>query len=234
MGLSDYGLLAELFEYPVDGFPETVQRVRQYVADNHPGACASMDAFCEHLPIDSLLEIQELYTRSFDVQAVTTLDVGYVLFGEDYKRGEILSNLAREHRKAGNECGTELPDHLANLLRLIPKLADSELRNELVCEVVGPALRIMIGEFAPERLAKNDALYEKHHKTLIASNPETRTLYRHALQTLYDILGEDFVLTEKPLLEQTSDFLKSVAKEMAIEASDGKVSLPLAADEGTP
>jgi hypothetical protein len=37
-----------------------------------------------------------LFTRSFDVQAVTTLDLGYIVFGEDYKRGELLVNRAPE------------------------------------------------------------------------------------------------------------------------------------------
>ena len=46
---------------------------------------------------------EEIYTRTFDVQAITTLDVGYVLFGDDYKRGELLVNLNNEHTKAGND-----------------------------------------------------------------------------------------------------------------------------------
>ena len=45
-------------------------------------------------------------------QVLATLDIGYVLFGDDYKRGELLANLNQEHRKANNDCGTELADHL--------------------------------------------------------------------------------------------------------------------------
>ena len=73
------------------------------------------------------LDLQELHTRTFDVQSLTTLDIGYVLFGDDYKRGALLSNLNQEHSRAENDCRGELADHLPNLLRLIPKLKDQDL-----------------------------------------------------------------------------------------------------------
>ena len=62
----------------------------------------------------------------------------------------MLSNLNREHAKAGNDCGSELADHLPNLLRLLPKLENAGLREELVREVLVPALMLMIREFDPE------------------------------------------------------------------------------------
>ena len=68
----------------------------------------------------------ELYLRTFDVQAITTLDIGYVLFGEDYKRGALLAGLSAEHKKVSNDCGIELADHLPNVLRLLPKMEAGE------------------------------------------------------------------------------------------------------------
>ena len=97
--------------------------------------------------------MQEIFTRSFDVQAITTLGVGYVMFGDDYKRGELLVNLNREHREAGVECGTELPDHLPNVLACSAGGRIRRSSAEFVEEILHPALRMMIEEFGRIALA---------------------------------------------------------------------------------
>ncbi len=158
--------------------------------------------------------------RSFDVQAVTTLDIGYVLFGDDYKRGELLSNLNREHQAHDNDCGRELADHLPNVLRLMERLDDEELVGELVQEIVAPALRSMIGEFASNRIEQKNKAYRKHYKTLIetpASSVSVATLYRHALQSLYDVLKQDFSFVEKIPVQANSDFPRLLSSENEIE-----------------
>jgi nitrate reductase assembly molybdenum cofactor insertion protein NarJ len=219
---SHYPLLAELFEYPYAGYAQRVRQVTQVLSEHYCEAGAELDQFQKVLPKRGLHTLQELFTRSFDVQAITTLDVGYVLFGDDYKRGELLANLNREHREAGNNCGHELADHLPNILRLIGKLRDKELVEELVQEILAPALRQMIGEFSPERIQKKNESYVKHYKTLIAS-PETEvvTLYQFALKALYEVLKQDFMLTERNPPESTSDFLRSVGRENDIEERVG-------------
>ena len=144
-----YHLLAGLFEYPDVGFPEAVRQIKQFLDGNYPEAAGEIGKFVDYLPADDLLTMQELFTRSFDVQAIATLDIGYVLFGDDYKRGEMLANLNREHLAAKNDCGTELADHLPNILRLMSLLKDEELIEDLAYAIVGPALLEMIGEFDP-------------------------------------------------------------------------------------
>jgi nitrate reductase assembly molybdenum cofactor insertion protein NarJ len=172
------------------------------------------------LPSADLLTMQELFTRSFDVQAATTLDIGYVMFGDDYKRGEMLANLNREHLEAGVDCGTELADHLPNLLRLMAAHQDEELINDLASEILAPALRQMIGEFSTDRIEKRNVSYQKHYKTLIetpAVASEAVTLYQFALKSLYQVLQQDFSLSNKIPLKMTSDFLASVGQENEIE-----------------
>ena len=144
-----YGALADLFLYPDARFGETAAQIQEFLEDASPAAARELREFTEFVSHASLIELEELYTRSFDVQAVTTLDLGYVIFGDDYKRGELLVNLSREHAESGVDCGAELPDHLPNVLRLLEALHDSELRAELVKKIVGPALRKIIGEFDP-------------------------------------------------------------------------------------
>jgi hypothetical protein len=105
------------------------------------------------------------------------------------------------------------------VLRLLPKLTDVTLRDDLVRVLVAPALREMIREFEPERLAKKEDLYRKHHKTIIeVATGETRTAYRHALEAVYAVLRKDFALTDRVPIEQKSMFACSVDVEIGIES----------------
>jgi nitrate reductase assembly molybdenum cofactor insertion protein NarJ len=114
-----YALMANLFEYPHPEYPDKAAEVYKFLSATYPSAARELNRFRELLPIQNVRTMRGLYTHTFDVQAITTLDIGYVLFGDDYKRGELLANLSREHREAGNDCGHELADHLPNVLRLM-------------------------------------------------------------------------------------------------------------------
>ena len=220
-----YSLLAALFEYPDADYPQRVLDIKDFLVGPYVKAAAELDRFLEFLPTHDLMTMQELFTRSFDVQAVTTLDIGYVLFGDYYKRGEMLANLNREHLEAGVDCGTELADYLPNLLRLMATHGDEELIRELANDIVAPALRQMIGEFEPDRIEKRNVSYKKHYKTLIetpAVGTEAVTLYQFALKSLYQVLKQDFSLIESIPLKLTSDFLASVGRENEIEESANK------------
>src|SRR3989338_189966 len=211
--MNHYSLLADLFEYPQPGYIETVKGVQFYLKKNYPEAAETLSSFSNHIFQMSLKDIQELYSRSFDVQAATTLDVGYVMFGDDYKRGELLVNLNREHREAQNECGHELPDHLPNMLRLIVKLKDEALVMELVREIMAPALLKMVSDFDPKRLENREILYRKHYKTVIEIERDKAIIFGYALGALYKVLKNVFSLTEKKEIPATSQFLQFVNKE---------------------
>ena len=68
-------------------------------------------------------------------------------------------------------------------------------------------------------MQKNKA-YKKHYKTLIetpVSSVSVATLYRHALQSLYDVLKQDFSFVEKIPVQANSDFLRLLSSENEIE-----------------
>jgi len=130
--LSHYHTVADLFDYPDLEYPQRVRKVIDLLDGSYPAAVAELERFLELLPAQELRTMQELFTRSFDVQAATTLDIGYVMFGDDYKRGELLANLNREHLAVENDCGRELSDHLPNLLRLLSKIKDKDFADELL------------------------------------------------------------------------------------------------------
>jgi len=144
-----------------------------------------------------------------------------VLFGDDYKRGELLANLNQEHHKASNDCGTELADYLPNILRLMSLLRDEELVRDLAYAIIAPALLEMIGEFDISRIQKKNESYKKHYKTLIempaVQTDEAVTLYKFALKALYEVLKQDFSLIRTKPLQRTNDFLGSIVRENDIE-----------------
>lgn len=217
MNLSHYTLLADLFQYPDGGYQQKMKVIQNFLNDNYPEADEDIDTFVELLPADDLNTMEELYIRSFDVQSITTMDIGYILFGDDYKRGELLANLNREHKQADNDCGSELGDHLPNLLRLISKLDDQELIVEMIEELIVPALAKMISEFEPGRMKKKNELYEKHYKTLIETPEEGSLIYLSALKALDKVIRKDFSIIDKPVKRQTIDFLQSLDTEIEIE-----------------
>jgi hypothetical protein len=165
--------------------------------------------------------MEELFMRTFEVQSVTTLDIGYVLFGDDYKRGKLLVHLNQEHRKAENDCYHELADHLPNILRLLPKMDDTALRQELVEKIVVPALNKIIGEFDPQKVAEKNKVYQKHHKALLEEPPGYGTIYVYPLKAVLLALQQDFQVEKAaPMPPGSVDFLKAVGTEMTIETSE--------------
>lgn len=231
MNYAHYSQVAELFDFPGPELAPRGRALLDFLREDYPDAALEVEQFLDAIP-ERTLDLQELHTRTFDVQAMTTLDIGYVLFGDDYKRGALLSNLNQEHSRAQNDCRGELADHLPNLLRLIPKLKDQDLLEELVREILVPALMLMIREFEPERIGKKNANYRKHYKTLIDPAPGSdTTIYCRTLKALMQVLEKDFQVTETitrlsdwSSRPQTVDFLRLVEKEMDIELNANPVN----------
>ena len=217
---SHYTDLAELFGYPDDAFADRVRSVHEFLNNNYPEAGTLLEPFLSFTKQASIVQMEELFLRTFDVQAITTLDIGYVLFGDDYKRGAVLVHLNNEHAKVGNPCYSELSDHLPNVLRLLPLLDNAEFREELVDRIVAPALRKIISEFSLETIEKKEKVYMRHHKTLIQSSTSDGTLYRHALIALFSVMKADFNLTMEKATETSSSFLKGIGTEIQLEAED--------------
>ena len=124
----------------------------------------------------------------------------------------------REHREVGVDCGSELSDHLVNVLKLLARWQDTATMNEFVELILHPCVESMILEFGPERMEQRNALYKKHYKTLIVTSQTRATLYRHVLGALLEVLRQDFGLSKSVRPEDTSDFLRSIGREMEIEA----------------
>ena len=191
--IMNYGMLSDMFYYPEnEGYKTKIKEIHAYLLNVLPEAAEAMQPFMDFMKISSFQEIQELFLRSFDLQAITTLDIGFVLFGEDYKRGRLLVHLNEEHRNAGNDCHSELSDHLPNILNLLGKMKDVATRNEIATRLVMPAIEKMIKEFSIEKIEKKDVVYKKHQKVLLDYSAGYRMVYQTLLQALFIAMKKDF------------------------------------------
>jgi nitrate reductase delta subunit len=176
-----YDLLAELLEYPgPDVFARAVS-ARAALAARSPEAAAAIEAFASDIaPLDPA-EVEELFTRTFDILAPCCLDVGYQLFGETYKRGLFLVKLRQETRSHGIETGPELPDHLPVVLRLLARLEPTDDPRGLAVEAILPALGKMRATFGD------------------GTNP-----YAALLAAVDAVLRADFSIAEEPRVRSPS------------------------------
>ncbi len=215
-----YITLSRLFDYPDESYNLLVQNMIKELAPKYPDASKELEAFAKLLPT-SIYQLQELYTKSFEVQAVTSLEIGYLLYGDDYTRGEVMVHLNKEHREVGNELGTELSDHLANVLRLFPKMKDESIINDLVTMMIAPAIEVMMREYSPKNMEAKDKLYKKQYKTLIIPSVPVG-MFLHLIKALYIVLDSDFALIKKNKPFGDASFLGFLTSELEVE--EGKKS----------
>ena len=134
-----YQTFADLLEYPNEHWVTRVDFARVIGKD-----CVAFARFVAAVAALPLSDLQELYTRTFDLNPVCALEVGYHLFGENYKRGEFLANLRETEAPFDLGQQQQLPDYLPVLLRLLESLEDQELRTSLIAECLIPAIEKML------------------------------------------------------------------------------------------
>ncbi len=215
--INHYEKLAQLFQYPKTDYKEKVMETEIVLAEFYPKTLSTFKQFSDFVFSSSHDEITEVFTRTFDVQAITTLDVGYVLFGDDYKRGELLVNLNREHREAANECTDELADNLANLLSLLPKMQNHDIRDELVEIIIMPGLIKIINEFDNKNINLKNKIYKKQYKTIIEQSEDFARIFLIPLMVVYKIIENDFGYI-KPIEENNkNNFTDAITSEIEID-----------------
>jgi len=126
-----------------------------------------MKAFVGEVTALSLGEWEELHTATLDLSAPFVPYVGHVIWGENYRRGEFMSELMVDMNRLGFDLGGELPDHIEPLLRfmaLTPDLSHIHKATELI-EVVPGAVKTMLSS-----LTKADSKNPYRH--LVAATVE--------------------------------------------------------------
>jgi nitrate reductase assembly molybdenum cofactor insertion protein NarJ len=140
-------------------------------------ASEALEAFERAAVRRSFDELEELYTRTFDLTPSCAPFLSVHLFGqESFRRARLMTGLEEAYRKAGfdrSEGGTELPDHVAIVLQAAESFPEAEWA-ELVERVLARPLARMKG-------------------ALDAKNP-----YRHLVEAVRQVLGVTEVPEEAP------------------------------------
>jgi nitrate reductase delta subunit len=139
-----YERLADLLEYPGGDWGVQFETCKRQVSAESPDLASDFLEFCRKVGNLSVAELQEFYTRTFDLNPVCALEIGYHVFGENYKRGVLLAKLRETESPYGLGQDHQLPDYLPVLLRLLVRLEDVELRSALISEFMIPAVEKMV------------------------------------------------------------------------------------------
>ena len=167
--LQKYSILAGLFDYPDQKTDDLIRLTNDLLHANNPAATTPFLQFQQTILGMDLHSREEYFINTFEVEALISMDLGYILFGEDYKRGNFLAMMQQEQISAGNDLGSELADHLPNVLRLLPLMPDKEVAAELAFSIMLPAIREILKKFE-----------------------NTDNVYQYAFETVLRIMEADF------------------------------------------
>ncbi|WP_299431797.1 nitrate reductase [uncultured Meiothermus sp.] len=109
--------LAMAYQYPSPG---STRALWEQVNDlPHSSSKTLLEHFLQSISELKLAEREELHTRTLDLTPLTAPNVGYAVYGEDYRRGRFMAELNSAYREWGIDCANEIPDHLIPVLRYL-------------------------------------------------------------------------------------------------------------------
>ncbi len=164
-----FDALAAILRYPDDGYARRVASCVEALTTRCGAAADEVRAFARETEDLRPAKREELFTRSFDLDPMCSLDLGWHLFGEAYARGRFLVTVRGLLRSHGVAESVELPDHLSHVLPLLGRM-DHEAAGQLARQAVLPALLVMEKAFAE------------------SDNP-----YRHILSATRALVDETFI-----------------------------------------
>ena len=140
------GELADMLDYPHSAIDACARGALERARAVDSEAAALVERFSLFLETTTVDELQEAYTRAFDLDTLSEVEptwypyVGHQLVEDHSKRSAFLVELASRYKDHGFTAGTELPDHIVVVLRFASLCPDEELVQELVHEGLVPAL----------------------------------------------------------------------------------------------
>ncbi len=134
--------ISRFLEYPVEGLRQELNEFPATIRDRFPAAAESLEVFLKATQDLSLTDMEELFTRTFDINPACNLELGWILYGQQYERGAFLVRMRELLREHGVEERGELPDHLTYVMRALAKMPEDEAKTFCAKEVL-PALEKM-------------------------------------------------------------------------------------------
>jgi len=139
-------LMGRLLTYPGADYADHLERCGASLQLGDAEADSLVTGFASQIRSLPLERVQELYTHTFDLNPVCSLEIGWQLYGEEYARGRFLVVMREQLRRHGIPESRELPDHLSNVLSLLDRMAPEEARNFTETFLL-PALNKMLTGF---------------------------------------------------------------------------------------
>lgn len=167
--LQKYSILAGFFDYPDHRTDDLLYHAKDILRTQYPLVSDAFMQFQKTITEMDMHAREEYFINTFEVEALISMDLGYILFGEDYKRGNFLAMMQQEQMEAGNNLGSELADHLPNVMRLLPLMPDQEVAAELAFSIMLPAIREILKKFE-----------------------NSDNVYRYAFETVLKVIETDF------------------------------------------
>lgn len=146
---------ARVLSYPGTDYTDRLLRCRTAVGSLGPyreEILQKIDEFIDATKNSSTGEMEEMYTRTFDINPVSSLEVGWHLHGETYERGAFLVTMRDLLRRCSIEESTELPDHLTHVLQAVGRMDPieaSEFVNKNILKAVNKMLEGFPGQSNP-------------------------------------------------------------------------------------
>lgn len=146
---------AGLFAYPSSEYVALAEECcgvleRELTDEANEDIRAKVRKFRTVLNFLSVNELEEIYTRTFDLNPVCSLDIGWHLYAENYERGTFLVEMRNALKEHGLKETSELPDHLPMVFRLLARMEPGKAA-ALAEKSVFPALRKMVQGFPDSR-----------------------------------------------------------------------------------
>lgn len=135
---------AVLLSYPTTESQTTAASCQELLQENRPESTLQLDEFIDFLQSTAPARIEEMFTSTFDLQPLCHPFVGYQLCGESQQRTMFLIKLQEIYRQHDYNSGSELPDHICQILRFIGITSDQSCRQTLIDDGLLPALEKII------------------------------------------------------------------------------------------
>lgn len=140
-------LLAFLLEYPDTHWSEDLAHLNELVDEVEDlDRRETLQGFLAYAGGTPPMELQEVYTRTFDLDAATSLHLTYHLLGDSEDRGKALAALLWVYHREGFDAAIgELPDYLPLMLEFLavcPEPEDAGLLWSCLGSVAGLAQRL--------------------------------------------------------------------------------------------
>lgn len=144
-----HDVLAALLAYPTEGFAARVAAAPGELRPACARAAERLAPFVDYVQQHAPSDLEELYTRTFDINPACSLEVGWHLYGERYDRGEFLVRMRNYLRALGLPESVELPDHLTHVLPVLGRLTREDAE-AFALHFVLPALDKMCAAWGEE------------------------------------------------------------------------------------